>query len=253
MKKTQSELNVKLTIEYDGKNYFGWQRQTNKPTIQETIEKSLQLLFPGGKIKLTGAGRTDTGVHAIGQIANFCIGRRHFEKFGKERFLKSLNAVLPGDISVNGMKIVNAGFHSRYSALGRTYKYYISTSKHGLNGDKYYFLKTKFDIDLAKEFCKLLVGAHSFKAFCKNKEDDHDFYCDVISSGVRKMKNGVIEFEITANRFLHSMVRAIAGVMIKIATGKISINEFKQKFKKGEKLTIQYAPSNALVLFKIKY
>jgi tRNA pseudouridine38-40 synthase len=114
-------------------------------------------------------------------------------------------------------------------------------------------VKTKFDIDLAKEYCKLLVGLHSFKAFCKNKEDEHDFNCSIVCANVKKKRGNVIEFEITANRFLHSMVRAIVGVMLKIASGKSPINEFKQKFYKGEKLTIQYAPSNALVLYKINY
>jgi len=246
-------LNIKLEIEYDGSKYFGWQIQKNKPTIQQTIEESLQLLFPKEKIMLTGAGRTDTGVHALGQVANFKLSGTSFDKFNKDRFLRSLNAILPADIAVRKLEVVGESFHSRYSAKKRTYRYYLSTSKRGYDSRKSHFVKTKFDIDLAKEYCKLLVGNHSFKAFCKNKEDEHDFYCNVYSAGIKKKNDGVFEFEITANRFLHSMVRAIVGVMIKIASGKLTLNVFKQKFKKGEKLTIQYALSNALVLYKIKY
>src|SRR3990172_3954860 len=114
LKNREDVLNIKLVIEYDGSKYFGWQRQSNKQTIQQTIEESLQVLFPGEKIKLTGAGRTDTGVHALGQIANFKISREKYIKYGKERLLRSLNAVLPADIAVKMLKCVGEDFHSRY-------------------------------------------------------------------------------------------------------------------------------------------
>jgi len=253
LNKTGDELNIKLVIEYDGKKYFGWQRQLNKPTVQGTIEKTLQILFPGRKIKLTGAGRTDTGVHALGQTANFFISKQIFYKLGRDRLLRSLNGILPEDISVKSLNIASNEFHSRFSAKSRTYRYLISTRKRSYNGDKYFFLKTKFDIDLAKEFCKLLVGKHSFRSFCKNRTDKHDFLCIVEKAGVKKLKDGSIEFEIAANRFLYSMVRAVVGVMLDAASSKISINDFKQKFHKGERLKIQYVPSNALVLYKINY
>ena len=247
-----STVNVKLTIEYNGSKYFGWQRQKNKPTIQQIIEESLQLLFQDKNIKLTGAGRTDTGVHAKGQTANFRVSRQSFDKHGKSRFLRSVNALLPEDISVNNAQVVSNEFHSRYSAKSRVYKYYLCFDKHGLNGDKLHYVR-RFDIDLAKEFCKLVTGSHSFRSLCKNKEDGHDFYCNVSSAVIRKKPGGIAEFKIEANRFLHSMVRAIVGAMVSISSGKISIDEFKYKFKKGEALKIQYAPSKALVLEKINY
>jgi tRNA pseudouridine38-40 synthase len=114
-------------------------------------------------------------------------------------------------------------------------------------------VKTKFDIDLAKEYCKFIEGAHSFKSMCKNREDKHDFISNVFYVKVKKRKEGIIDFEICANRFLHSMVRAIVGMMINVASGKISLKEFKTKFEKGEPLKIQYVPSNALILVKIIY
>jgi|SRR4030095_2760803 len=248
-----NSINIKIEIEYDGKKYFGWQRQSNKKTIQQLIEESLQVLFPNENIKLTGAGRTDTGVHARGQVANFKVNRATLKKSGKEKFLRSINAILPEDIAVKKLQFVNDKFHSRYSAVSRTYRYYLCFRKHALNGDKMHFIKTKFDIDLGKEFCKLLTGTHSFKALCKNKEDEHDFYCLVKAAGIRKLNDDILEFEITANRFLHSMVRAVIGAMLKIASGQITINDFKQKFKKGETIKIQYVPSNALFLHKINY
>ena len=99
----------------------------------------------------------------------------------------------------------------------------------------------------------MLVGIHSFRSLCKNKTDDHDFLSDVKYAKLRKLKNAVIEFEICASRFLHSMVRAILGVMLSIAADKMSIKEFHSKFKKGEDITIQYVPANALFLYKVNY
>jgi tRNA pseudouridine38-40 synthase len=257
LQKGLTESNIKLIIEYDGKNYFGWQRQKNKPTIQETIENSLLVLFPETKIKLTGAGRTDTGVHALNQTANFKIAGRLLEKkfVDLNKLVNSLNAILPEDITVKSAKKVEPDFHSRYSAKRRAYKYFISVRKKSFNGDKYYHLKTRFDIDLAKEFCKILIGRHSFKSMCKNKSDKHGFMSDVYYANVKKQpgEDGVIAFEICASRFLHSMVRAIVGMMIKVASGSINIEEFKTKFIKGEQLRIQYVPSNALILDKIIY
>jgi tRNA pseudouridine38-40 synthase len=248
-----SEINIKLVIEYDGKNYFGWQRQKDKPSIQETIENSLQILFPDNKIRLTGAGRTDTGVHASNQTANFRVKNDELKKIGLRRLVHSLNAILPQDISIKGASIAAPDFHSRYSAKKRVYKYSISLKKRALNGDKYYTINQKFDIDLAKEYCKLLEGNHSFRSFCKNKSDKHDFRSVVYYARVRKQRDGIILFEICANRFLHSMIRAIIGMMLKISSSKISIEEFKSKFVKGEQFRIQYVPSNALILDKIIY
>jgi tRNA pseudouridine38-40 synthase len=254
------ELNIKLIIEYDGKNYSGWQRQKNNSpcanSIQKTIEDSLQVLFKGTKIRLIGAGRTDSGVHALNQTANFKITQEAFSNgcpSGLNKLIHSLNALLPGDIAVKGASFVKDDFHSRYSAKKRLYKYLISTGKKAYNADKYFRLKTKFDIDLAKEYCKLIEGTHSFKPMCKNKDDKHNFMSHVYYARTKKVNDDAYEFEICANRFLHSMVRAIVGMMVKVASGKISIKEFKNKFEKGEPLKIQYAPSNALILYKITY
>lgn len=256
MKAGKELVNLKLVIEYNGKNYCGWQRQSaasKEKTIQQTIEESLQVLFKGEKINLIGAGRTDSGVHALGQTANFKVSKKSFEKYPPAKLLTSLNAILPADIAVKSIKKANLDFHARYSAKSRVYRYYLCFDKKVLDGDKYHRLKTEFDIDLAEKFCKLLVGRHSFKSLCKNRTDDHEFYSEVKYVKLRKLKNDTVEFEICANRFLHSMVRAILGAMISIAAKKISINEFKTKFKKREDMVIQYVPAKALFLYKVNY
>lgn len=248
-----NEINIKLTIEYNGKNYLGWQRQKNKPSIQQTIEDSLQVLFPKDKIKLNGAGRTDAGVHALNQVANFRLNAVSMKNFSMNKLEHSLNSILPSDITIKKAAIVTNNFHSRYSARKRIYKYLISTEKRSYDGDKYFLIKTKFDIDLAVNYCKLLIGLHSFRGLCKNKEDKHDFMCEVFSANVKETGKGTFLFTISANRFLHSMVRAVVGVMLKIASSKITLTEFKNKFNKGEDIKIQFVPANALILYKIIY
>lgn len=246
-------INLKLIIEYDGKNYFGWQRQKFKPSIQGTIEKSLQVIFPSEKINLLGAGRTDAGVHALNQVANFKLNKVVLNSKGIDKLRYSLNSILPDDTSIKKINVVKDSFNSRYSAVNRVYRYILCIDKRGFNHDKCYQIKTKFDIDLAKEFCKLVEGVHSFKSLCKNSADKHNFLCDVKYAKVTKDKDNLIKFEICASRFLHSMVRAIVGAMVKAASGRLSINEFKKNFEKGEKIKIQYVPANALILVKVNY
>jgi tRNA pseudouridine38-40 synthase len=267
-------VNIKLIIEYDGKNYFGWQRQNKQPgkpgmpTIQQTIEESLQVLFRDKKIKLTGAGRTDTGVHALGQAAHFrlsgallskALGSRAllsidlFKKPDFHKLVYRLNSILPKDITIKKVQKAADDFHARYSAKKRVYRYKITLEKRSYELDKYYHFKGKFDIEKAKEFCKAIEGVHSFKTFCKNKDDKHGFQSNVFYAKLKKKKDNSIEFEICANRFLHSMVRAIVGMMLNVASSKTSIKEFKEKFIKGENIRIQFVPANALILAKIIY
>lgn len=261
-------LNIKLTIEYDGSNYFGWQNQKDKPSVQQTIEAALQTLFPNQTIHLIGSGRTDTGVHALNQVANFKVEDSPLIKVGRSersgvpalaggvvlpKLLYSLNSILPQDITVKKAQVVPHDFHARYSAKKRIYKYYLSTRKQTIFRNWVYHVKTKFDIDLAKEYCKLLPGVHSFRYMSKTKSDEHDFQSEVYYARLRKRSSGLIEFEISAIRFLHSMVRAIVGMMIQVASSQVPIQEFKNKFYNKEPLRIQYVPAHALFLDRVIY
>ncbi len=246
-------VNIKLTIEYDGRKYSGWQRQKNKPTIQQTIEESLQVLFPSQNIKLTGAGRTDAGVHALGQAANFRIDKDLNQKLDLHKLAYQLNSILPRDITIKKAEKVNGDFSARYSAKKRIYRYQLSEVKRSFNADKYLNIGRSLDFKTAREFCKTIEGIHSFKSLCKNQSDEHDFKSIVYYAKLKKKKDNILEFEICANRFLHSMVRAITGALISVGSGKTSLKEFKEKFKKGEAIKIQYVPANALILAKIIY
>jgi tRNA pseudouridine38-40 synthase len=247
------KINLKLVIEYDGKNYSGWQRQTKLKSIQQTIEDALSVLFKGEKITIMGAGRTDAGVHAYGQAANFRVSKEKYKAFGKNKLIYSLNALLPDDILIKELKTVPEDFNSRYSAISREYIYRITTTRKAIAREQSYYIKYDIDIKAAKDFCKTIEGWHSFRSLCKNKKDDHGFNCNVMKVEIRNKKDGILEFKITANRFLHSMVRAIIGAMLKVASGKLSLNEFIQKFKKGDEIKTQYVPSHALFLSKVNY
>lgn len=250
-------MNIKFIIEYDGKNFYGWQKQSHRNlkqrTVQESIENSLKVLFPKELIKLTGSGRTDAGVHAYNQVANVRINDNKVKRIGLSKMLCSLNSILPDDIVIKKAVKVSDDFNARYSAKNRSYQYYFSTEIRAINREKVFRLKTKFDFKLAKEFCKTIIGEHSFKSLCKNKEDVHNFRCIVKNVCVKKSTEGKFVFEITANRFLHSMVRAIAGAMFKVSSNKLSLEDFKNKFNKEEKLLIHYAPAYALFLNKVTY
>lgn len=241
--------NYKLIIEYDGTDYLGWQRQKqSKNTIQETLERSLKQIT-GSDIKLTGAGRTDTGVHAFNQAANF----KHSQKLNPEKFLYSLNSVLPEAITVKEITEVSAEFNARHSAKKREYEYYITTAKKSLYSDYFTYIKYKLDTAKIEDSLGLFKGEKSFRSLCKNKTDKHDFRCEVYKLELREINVNEYKFTICASRFLHSMVRAVIGCLIDIGRGKISQEEVRTKLSKGEKVKAAFLPAKGLFLKKIYY
>ena len=241
--------NYKITIEYDGKDFYGWQLQkSTDKTIQYAIENAIGIILKEN-IKVISSGRTDSGVHALNQTANF---RTNSYITNRKKFLYSVNSLLPKSITVKNIQRVNSDFHSRYSAKKREYFYQIANSRISINRDLYYVIDYKLNFDLIKQAIEFFKGNHSFKALCKNKSDKHNYYCNIFDLKFKKKKN-IIIFFITSNRFLHSMVRGIVGCIIDIGRGYITLNEVKEKFKKGEKIKTKFLPSNALFLNKIYY
>jgi tRNA pseudouridine38-40 synthase len=241
--------NYKLIIEYDGTGYLGWQRQKqSKNTIQETLERSLKQIT-GSDITLTGAGRTDTGVHAFNQAANFKLN----EKLEEKKFLYSLNSVLPEAITVKEITEVPPEFNARHSAKKREYEYYITTAKKSIYNDYFTYIKYKLDTAKIEDSLKLFTGEKSFRSLCKNKTDKHNFRCEVYRLELHKLNVNEYKFTICASRFLHSMVRAVIGCLIDIGRGKISQEEVKTRLKKGEKIRAAFLPAKGLFLKKIYY
>lgn len=243
-------INYRLTIEYDGENYFGWQKQKNTTrTIQEAIENALRTIL-NRDIKLTAAGRTDTGVHAYNQTANF----KTEDKITTEKFLYSLNGILPKDIRVKSIKKTDFDFHSRYSARKREYIYKLTMTDKAVERQYYHRLIYEIDFSALDDFIDFLKGIKYFKSFCKNKTDKHNFQCTLDYFGYRynKSKSELI-FKIRADRFLHSMVRAIIGCSIDVSRKRLNLEEIKEKIINGENIKANYLPGKALFLNKIYY
>lgn len=242
--------NYKLIIEYDGLNYFGWQKQKyTKNTIQENIESAFSTVLKS-EVKLTVAGRTDTKVSAYNQTANFYAEK----EFDKDKVRRSVNSILDDTITVKRISKVSNSFHSRYSAKSREYIYRIATQKKSI-GCKYLY-RINFIPDFVKldDFINFIILQKNFRSLCKNTEDKFEFYCDIYSFSyiIVKSKSEIV-FTISASRFLHSMIRAVIGCALDIARGKEDAERVKKLIRKGEKFKIHYLPANALFLNKIRY
>ena len=202
--------NIKLVLEYDGTNYHGWQTQPNLPTIQGTIEETLAKLTKT-PIQIIGAGRTDTGVHAEGQVANFHTD----SQIPIVAFQKGLNAILPRDIVVCSATEVPSEFHARFSATRRRYRYTILNREYpsALLRHTGYCFPTKIDVSRTNDLCEILVGKHDFSSFRKVGSDRRNPVCEIYEA-YWWQKESYVYFEIEADAFLRGMVRAITGTLL---------------------------------------
>ncbi|MCM8765745.1 MAG: tRNA pseudouridine(38-40) synthase TruA [Candidatus Omnitrophica bacterium] len=245
--------NFKLLIEYAGTNYQGWQIQNQKfKTIQGEIEEALRKLF-GKKIHLIGSGRTDGGVHALGQVANFKC-ETHLKPIN---ICNALNSYLPPDIRILSVKEVKEDFHSRFSAKAKTYRYLI-LNRH-LPSVFYrnysWWIKEKLDFSAMRKAMKIFLGKHNFKSFSNTdpKRKSNNFVRRVKKISLKKYKNFLV-FEIEADGFLYNMVRNIVGTLVEVGKGKISFSEVKNILKsKNRKLAPPGAPPQGLFLVKVRY
>lgn len=243
-------MRFRIELEYDGLEYFGWQKQksTNK-TIQNVLESSLKIIL-GSDIPVTAAGRTDTGVHALNMTVHF----DYHKEIEKKSFLYSMNRILPGDIVLKNIRKVKNDFHARYSAKKREYLYKITTQDIAIGRKYYYKLNYKIDFDKLNDFIGFIKKVRCFKSLCKNAADKHDYESTIYDINYKYNKSkGELIFRITANRFLHSMVRAIIGAAIDVSRGRLETKEIKKAILNKEKINIYYLPGNALFLKKIYY
>ncbi|MDD2655006.1 MAG: tRNA pseudouridine(38-40) synthase TruA [Candidatus Omnitrophica bacterium] len=246
--------NIKLTIEYDGTNYVGFQTQRTKdyksPTIQETLEEALKKVCKR-KTNLVASGRTDSGVHALAQVANF----KTDSKMPLDKFRVAINANIPEDISVTKVEEADADFHSRYSAKSKIYRYLILNRPYrSVFEGKYCYLFTyKLDFDLMKREIRCLLGKHDFKAFQAADKKKKKSVRTIKNIKLSK-KNDLIIFEIEADGFLFKMVRNIVGTLIEIGRGRFKKGSMKRILEsKNRKLAGPTAPARGLCLLKVIY
>ena len=240
--------NIKLLIEYDGTNYVGWQRQENGKSIQGEIE-SVLLQILKEKVNVMGAGRTDAGVHARGQVANF----RSETKLDFSSIKGGLNGLLPDDIVIKEVEEVHTDFHSRYSAKERQYSYTIVREPTALMRNLSWYVKYSLDVGLMQQAAMVITGKHDFESFCKANSDVDHHICNVNSAHWEE-NNLVLIFKISADRFLHGMVRALVGTMVDIGRGYTPMDDLMTILEKKNRTDAgMAAPAKGLVLEKIIY
>ncbi len=238
---------IKLTIEYDGSDYFGWQYQNNQRSIQEEIEKALSIIFRE-KIRITGAGRTDSGVHARNQVAHADIPERDLS--GVKR---SLNGILDKDIVIKEIDECETDFHARYDATSRLYRYYVSLNPSAINRRYSWTVHSKLNLMLMQIGAGIIRDTKEFRSFCKVKSEVKHHRCEIHKSEW-VFKEELLVYEIAANRFLHGMVRAITGTLIELGRGRITLMDFYEIIKSGDREMVPYtAPAHGLFLENIKY
>jgi tRNA pseudouridine38-40 synthase len=246
----QGMRNIKLTIEYDGTGYNGWQVQPNARTVQGVIEGILAQIT-GERVRLVASSRTDSGVHALGQVANF----KTSSSLDTRSFLRALNGLLPEDIRVKDVEEVDEAFHARFSAKQKVYEYRI------LNGEVHsslcrhfsWFIPGKLDLARMREAAMKLVGRHDFSSFCSagsmHKTTAREIYG--IQVGRRR---GFVVIRIEANAFLKQMVRNIVGTLVEVGRRKLTPSEFGAILEARDRRKAGIAaPAKGLFLVKIHY
>ncbi len=240
--------NIKLLIEYDGTRYGGWQRQDNSPTIQGDIESVLAEVLQH-QITLIGAGRTDAGVHARGQVANFKTESR----LQPPELRGALNGLLPEDIVVREVSEVPESFHARYSATQRTYSYFITNERTALLRNYSWYLKYGLDVAAMQAAGDALLGQHDFESFCKTQSDVDHHRCTLAQAEWKREKELLI-FTVSADRFLHGMVRALVGTMVDLGRGYIGLEDFLSIMEQHDRTKAgMAAPPHGLVLESVLY
>ncbi len=242
--------NYKLTIQYDGTDFAGWQIQQNVVTVQKIIKEKIEVIT-GNEINLIGSGRTDAGVHALGQVANF----RCEKNLDLRKFLFSLNSMLPSSISIQNIEEVPIEFHSRFDAKRRSYFYFISYRKSPFY-NRYSWLNSRsedFDLQRLNDLSKVFLGEHDFTSFCRAKSETENKICNIFSINWRR-KNFLTIFYVQADRFLHGMVRTLVGTILNAYSLKKDENDLKLILaEKDRKSAGEAVKAKGLFLNKVRY
>ncbi|CAB1085430.1 tRNA pseudouridine(38-40) synthase (EC [Olavius algarvensis Delta 1 endosymbiont] len=243
--------NFKIIIEYDGTHYHGWQRQKDDRTIQQEIENALSAMT-AERVTLTGSGRTDAGVHAYGQVANFICDTGLSETV----FQKGLNSILPDDIVIKDCRLVNQAFHARYDAKSKIYHYQITNRDiPSAIGRQYaWFIRRKLDTAAMRAAISHIIGSQDFKSFEGTGSPRSHTTRNIMAAGLTVHEDGLLVFQIEADGFLRYMVRNIVGTLVDIGLGKITPAEFKKILESRNRSNASAtAPARGLFLMEVKY
>ena len=245
--------NIRLTIEYDGKDFNGWQKQPNKLNIQGEIERAISTLTGEEKVDLIASGRTDAGVHALGQVANF---KTENESIPIDKWALALNTKLKRSVRVLKAEEVDERFHSRYTCKRKTYRFVINNNEceSAIYRNFEYHMPVKLDVKSMKKAIKHFEGEHDFKAFKASGTSSKSSVRTIYKAEVKEVENGRIYIELTGNGFLYNMVRIIAGTLVDVGMGKLQPKDIPEIIKSGERLRAgRTLPPSGLFLIKVEY
>lgn len=238
-----------IHLAYNGTRYHGWQIQPDAITVQEELEKCLSLKL-GEKISLTGCGRTDTGVHARNFYAHFDVEK---EISNCEEFVHRLNIFLPNDIVIYKCWKVDNDLHARFDAKSRTYRYYISQTKNPFHTHDAFYYYGKINVELMQEAAKILFEYTDFTSFSKLHTQVKTNNCKIMEARFFE-DNGLLVFEIKADRFLRNMVRAVVGTLLEVGRGKLSVEQFRGVIENKNRCSAGSSmPAHALFLEDVTY
>ena len=248
------EIRLALTLHYDGSAFFGWQSQRQERTVQGELEAAVERLT-GARRAVTGSGRTDRGVHATGQVAAVSVPAR----WTPQSFRKAMNAILPDDVWVRDVRAVPASFHPRFDAVGRTYLYRLGLDEEARSPFLRrwcWCIRPSLDRGLLEDAAAVIVGGHSFAAFAKAGQPERGTRCAVRSTLWEPWNGLGLTFTITADRYLHHMVRYLVGTMVDIARGARPLADLPTLLECGPepgRETSPPAPARGLFLAAVEY
>ena len=243
-------MRYRLLIEYDGTPFHGWQIQPNCETVQEAIERAFETALRY-RPSIVGSGRTDTGVHARGQVA-------HVDLDGPvevKKLRRSLNGLLPRHIAVLDLRAVADDFHARFDARKRTYNYHLSVEKHPLSSHRSYIIWREPDFDAMNKAAQLLLGTHDCSAFCRIQSETKNRVCTIKEAHwIKETYKGDWVFKIAADRFLHGMVRTVVGTLLDVGFGRRTVEDISVLIRSRDRtLAGPAAPPHGLVLEEVLY
>jgi tRNA pseudouridine38-40 synthase len=240
-----------MVLEYDGTDYHGWQHQANGLSIQQVLEEKIAIMT-GETVKVIGSGRTDAGVHALGQVAHF----KTTSTIPDIHFLNGINSLLPRDIVVKTLQEVELSFHARYDAKSKVYFYQIINGSIRPVMDRRYawFVPAPLNLEQMSEAARLLKGTHDFSSFCSTHSDAPDHIRTILDVRIEAGSNGLIKIAMEADGFLRHMVRGIVGTLVEIGRGKRFVSDMQVIMNaKDRRYGGMTAPPGGLFLKEVKY
>lgn len=243
-------MNIKVVLEYDGSGFSGWQQQAGSRSVEAELKRALRELT-GIEHKVHGAGRTDAGAHAVGQVANFSL----LGNIEPGRVMRALNAKLPVDISVLSAELMPDGFHARHSARWRRYRYRFldRPARPAIDRDRCWHLPGRLDVAAMAEAAKPLVGRHDWTSFCSASEPAASRVRTMRAAEVRRVE-GFVELELEAEGFLRGLVRGIAGAVAEVGAGRRTPEWVGEVLAARDRArAARTAPARGLTLLEVKY